>query len=202
MFIVIEGIDGAGCETQAKKLSEMLKNQSFLLKYPDYQRNVGKFIKEFLYENKNLTANEQFLLYSLQFLMDKKLIAEKRKKEIVIADRYFSTSLCYQTLAGVDLKKAINFANDFGIEKPDVIFYLDVDPDIAIQRKAGEDKEKNRNEKDFDLIRKTAKQYKMLIKEQAWAKWIKVDGNCKIDEITTKIFDIIKKILSINELTG
>ena len=170
MFIVIEGIDGAGCETQGKNLVKMCRgliNQTpTLIKYPDYDRNVGKLIKDFLYQNKNLSAEQQFLLYSLQFLMDKGLIAEKRKSGIVIADRYFTTALCYQTLEGVDLKKALQFANDFQIEKPDLVFYLDVNPETAIKRKFGEDKEKNRREKDFEFIRKTYKQYQILVEKQ------------------------------------
>jgi len=200
MFIVIEGIDGAGCETQGKNLVKMLKSKGLvnqtptLIKYPDYERNVGKIIRDFLYQNKNLTAEQQFLLYSLQFLMDKKMIAEKRKKEILIADRYFSTALCYQTLEGVDMTKAVNFANDFGIEKPDAVFYLNVDPDIAIKRKHGEDKEKNFREKDFDFIRKTHKQYQMLVKKQVWTKWINIDGNKGIEEITKNIYNEILKI--------
>ena len=200
MFIVIEGIDGAGCETQGKNLVKMLKSKGLvnqtptLIKYPDYERNVGKIIRDFLYQNKNLTAEQQFLLYSLQFLMDKKMIAEKRKKEILIADRYFSTALCYQTLEGVDMTKAVNFANDFGIEKPDAVFYLNVDPDIAIKRKHGEDKEKNFRDKDFDFIRKTHKQYQMLVKKQVWTKWINIDGNKGIEEITKNIYNEILKI--------
>jgi len=198
MFIVIEGIDGAGCETQAKNLQKYLKNDNIpysFIKYPDYTKNVGKFIKEFLYNNKNLTVQEQFLLYSLQFLMDKKIIAEKKKEEVVIADRYFSTTLCYQTLQGIDLTKAVDFAENFGIEKPDLVFYLDVNPNTAIKRKAGENKQKNRTEKDFDLINKTYKQYKVLVDQQIWTKWIRIDGNRGIDEITKVIFDTIIKLI-------
>lgn len=197
MFIVIEGIDGAGCETQGKNLIKMFRDKSrlvpTLIKYPDYERNVGKIIREFLYQNKDLTAEQQFLLYSLQFLMDKKMIAERRKNGILIADRYFSTALCYQTLEGVDMTKAVNFANDFGIEKPDAVVYLNVDPDIAIKRKGGEDKEKNFREKDLDFIRKTHKQYQMLVEKQVWTKWINIDGNKSVDEVTK---DIYNKLIS------
>ncbi|PIV09709.1 dTMP kinase [Candidatus Roizmanbacteria bacterium CG02_land_8_20_14_3_00_36_15] len=199
MFLVIEGIDGAGCETQAKNLKEKLDDQKklrsvFLVKYPDYERNVGKLIKDFLYQNKNLSAEQQFLLYSLQFLMDKELIAEKRKAGIVIADRYFTTALCYQILEGVDLKKALGFANDFKIEKPDLVFYLDVDPEIAIKRKFGEAKEKNRREKDFQFIRKTYQQYDCLVKNQVWTKWVRIDGNKGIEEITQNIYNEIQNL--------
>lgn len=201
MFIVIEGIDGAGCETQGKNLTRELaklakfKNKKIsLIKYPDYERNVGKIIRDFLYENKSLTPQQQFLLYTMQFVMDKKMISERRKDEILIADRYFSTTLCYQTLEGIDMKMAIDFAKNFEIETPDAIFYLNVDPEIAISRKHGEDKEKNFREKDFDFIRKTAKQYKMLVEKQVWGKWINIDGNKSVDEVTKEIYNEILKI--------
>lgn len=194
MFYVIEGIDGAGCETQGKNLVKMLQNsgkKASLIKYPDYERNVGKLIKEFLYQNKDLTAQQQFLLYTMQFIMDKQMIAEKRKTEILIADRYFTTTLCYQTLEGINLNWALEYAKNFEIEKPEAVFYLDVDPDIAISRKSGEAKEKNRREKDFEFIRKTYKQYDYLVKNQVWTKWIRINGNLGIDEITKEIYNKI-----------
>ncbi len=192
MFIVIEGIDGAGCETQAKNLAKMLQDNGktvSLIKYPDYERNVGKLIKEFLYQNKDLTAEQQFLLYTLQFVMDSKMIAEKRGQEIVIADRYFTTTLCYQTLEGIDLKMAEDFAKSFKIELPDAVYYLNVNPETAISRKSGEDKEKNRREKDFEFIRKTYIQYENLVKNQVWTKWINIDGNKSIEEVTKDIYN-------------
>ena len=195
MFIVIEGIDGAGCETQGKNLIKMLSESGkkvSLIKYPDYDRNVGKIIRDFLYENKGLTPKQQFLLYTMQFIMDKKMIEERRKNEILIADRYSSTTLCYQTLEGVDMKMALDYAKNFEIEVPDAIFYLNVDPDIAIKRKHGEDKEKNFREKDFDFIRKTAEQYKMLVEKQVWGKWVNIDGNKGVDEVTKEIYNSLK----------
>lgn len=192
MFIVIEGIDGAGCETQAKNLAKMLQDNgktASLIKYPDYERNVGKLIKEFLYQNKNLTAEQQFLLYSLQFVMDAQMIAEKRKQDVIIADRYFTTTLCYQILEGIDLQMALDYAKSFKIQVPDAVYYLDVEPEIAIKRKGGENKEKNRREKDFEFIRKTYSQYEKLVKDQVWTKWIKIDGNKPIDEVTKDIYN-------------
>ncbi|MDO8741643.1 MAG: hypothetical protein Q7J11_00680, partial [Candidatus Roizmanbacteria bacterium] len=168
-----------------------------LIKYPDYERNVGKLIKDFLYQNKNLSPEQQFLLYSLQFLMDKEMITKKRKNEILIADRYFTTTLCYQTLEGIKLEKALNFASDFRIEKPDLVFYIKVDPDIAIKRKFGEQKEKNRREKDFEFIRKTHKQYDYLVKNQIWTKWVEIDGNKEIEEVTINIYNKIINLLRV-----
>src|SRR5512146_571473 len=126
MFIVIEGIDGAGCETQGKNLIKMLEDagkKASLIKYPDYERNVGKVIREFLYDNKDLTPEQQFLLYTMQFVMDSKMISGRRQDEILIADRYFTTTLCYQTLEGIDEKMALEYAKNFKIQVPDAVFY-------------------------------------------------------------------------------
>lgn len=198
MFIVIEGIDGAGCETQAVNLQKWLKKagQPFsFIKYPNYKANVGKFIHDFLYKNHNLDAQMQFLLYSMQFIFDTAHIQKERKNKILIADRYFSTALCFQTLEGIVLDKAVRFAQDFHIEKPDAIYYIDVSPDTAIKRKHGEQKEKNRREKDFAFIRKTYKQYKMLMEKQVWTKWVRIDGEKNIDEVTKSLYEEIAKHL-------
>ena len=196
MFIVIEGIDGAGCETQAINIQKWLQKANLpfsFIKYPNYDENVGKFIQDFLYHNKNLDAQTQFLLYSLQFVFDKQKIKQQRQNQILIADRYFTSTLCFQTLEGIDLKKAVDFGDDFQIEKPDFVFYLNVNPDLAIKRKFGEQKEKNRREKDFDFIRKTYQQYDQLVENQTWTNWINIDGEKDIDGVTQQIYDIILK---------
>ncbi|PIY68658.1 dTMP kinase [Candidatus Roizmanbacteria bacterium CG_4_10_14_0_8_um_filter_39_9] len=198
MFIVIEGIDGAGCETQAVNLQKWLKKDGIdfsFIKYPNYEANVGKFIKEFLYNNKDLTPEMQFLLYSMQFLSDREFIKKERKNKVLIADRYFSTTLCFQTLEGVPLEKELTFAKDFGIEVPDMVFYLNVNPDLAISRKFGEQKEKNRREKDHLFIRKTYKQYEQLVKNQTWTKWVNIEGELDVDGVTGQIIQAIKKEL-------
>ena len=168
-----------------------------LIKYPDYDRNVGRMIKEFLYQNKDLTAEQQFLLYTMQFIMDRQMIAEKRKDEIIIADRYFTTTLCYQTLEGVDIKMALDYAKNFKIEVPDTVYYLNVDPEVAIKRKGGENKEKNRRENDFEFIRLTHKKYQELVDNQVWTKWVNIDGNKGIDEITNNIYNYVVNLLRV-----
>jgi len=198
MFLVIEGIDGAGCETQATALIEQLTKagkKPFYIKFPHYDTPVGKMIRDFLYENKTKhTADEQFLLYALQFVFDKKLIKEKMRDHIVIADRYFSTTLCYQILEGFEEKKALQFAVDFDIVKPDAVLYLDVSPDTAIKWKYGEDKEKNFRENDHSFIRRTYEKYKDLVKRNVWTKWIKIDGEQSKEKVTEEILTIINNL--------
>lgn len=198
MFIIIEGIDGAGCETQSTALINELTKQGkkpFYIKFPHYDTPVGKMIRDFLYENKvKHTADEQFLLYTLQFIFDKTLIREKMKDHVVIADRYFSTTLCYQTLEGFSEEKAVRYADDFGIIKPDAVLYLDVSPNTAIKWKYGEDKEKNFRENDHSFIRKTYEKYKDLVKRNVWAKWVRINGEQPKEVVTSELLTIINSL--------
>jgi len=198
MFLVVEGIDGAGCETQATALIEALTKagkKPFYIKFPHYDTPVGKMIRDFLYENKvKHSADEQFLLYTLQFIFDKELIKEKMKDHIVIADRYFSTTLCYQTLEGFNEEKAVRYAEDFSIQKPDAVLYLDVSPDTAIKWKYGEDKEKNFRENDHSFIRRTYEKYKDLVKRSVWARWIRINGEQPKEKVTSEIIDRINTL--------
>jgi dTMP kinase len=198
MFIVIEGIDGAGCETQAKRVSQLLttnyKLPTSLIKFPHYDTPVGKMIKDFLYLNQKMKAHEQFLLYTLQFIFDaqkiKPFISTNYKlptTNYLIADRYFTTTLCYQTLEGFDEAYALSYAKMFRIVKPDLVFFLDVKPETAIKWKYGEGKELNFREKDLDFMKKTYKKYQDLITRQVWAKWIRINGEQDKQKVTEEI---------------
>ncbi len=202
MFIVIEGIDGAGCETQSKMVAGLLttnyKLQTTLIKFPHYDTPVGKMIKDFLYLNQKMKAHEQFLLYTLQFIFDAPKIMpfattnyQLPITNYLIADRYFTTTLCYQTLEGFDEKVALRYADDFGIIKPDLVFFLDVKPETAIKWKYGEGKELNFREKDIDFMKKTYKKYLDLITRQVWTKWVRINGEQEKEKVTE---EIIKKL--------
>ena len=114
-------------------------------------------------------------------------------QQILIADRYFTTTLCYQALEGFDEKYALSYADHFGIIKPDLVFFLDVKPETAIKWKYGEGKELNFREKDLDFMKKTYEKYQDLVKRQVWTKWVRINGE-RNKELITK--DIINKILN------
>lgn len=197
MFIVIEGIDGAGCQSQAELLAKHLTKKHLkntYLKFPHYDTPVGAMIKDFLYERKHLSPSEQFLLYSLQFVSDRETIERKTKENgIVVADRYFTTTLCYQTLEGVKEKTALRFAKDFGIIVPDIVFFLDVAVPTAITWKRGEKKKMNFREKDKQFMQKSYDKYRDLAKRKVWTKWVKIDGERSKQAVHRDIIKVILK---------
>ena len=189
-FIVIDGIDGAGSETQGKMVTQALRGQGKtvdLRNYPNYNNPIGKTIREFLYENKSLPVEQQFLLYSLQFLTDSHQIKENQQNSVVIADRYFTTTLVFQTLQGMSEDVALHFAKDFGIIVPDQIFFLDVKPETAFKWKHGEDKELNFWEKDLEFMTQTYARFTDLCDRQVWGKWVRINGEQSKEDVTKEI---------------
>ena len=196
MFIVFEGLDGSGCETQSKMLKEFLEKKKIqveYLNYPKYSDPIGEMIKDFLYRREDPPKEIVFLLFALDQLEDKKKILKAIKdKNIVVSCRYFTSNLAYQTLDGFPLKKALVFAELVDMPKPDLVIFLDVPPEVGIKRKKGEKENLDRHESDPDLQKKVAENYKKLIKEKIFAKeWIALDGNRPIEAVAKDVQKIV-----------
>jgi dTMP kinase len=199
-LIVFEGIDGAGCETQARMLRDFFVSSGMnplLLKYPDNTTPLGRTIKEFLYGKFVLTPDVQFLLYSLDIKKDIWVIESAMKKgRDVICDRYFTSTLAYQCLDKKDIERALKFSELFGILKPDIVFYLDINPKIALERKKLEKKDLDIYERNIKFIKEVRNRYKKLIKKKIFAKnWFVIDAS----KSKSKVHEKIKEIL-LNEI--
>ncbi|KKP69449.1 dTMP kinase [candidate division CPR3 bacterium GWF2_35_18] len=200
MFFVIEGIDGAGCGAQRKnleKLANISGKEIVTMKYPYYDNALGEVLRKFLKEGKDLSVEMQFLLFAGQMISEKEKIAKLRKEKIIVCDRYFAGTLVYQGLKGFDWQKGLRFANDFHLEIPDTIFYLDTPVDVARERKQQEEGKKilDRHEADFEFTKKVDQKYRELIKKKVFAKWIMIDNTKTIDEVTENIVNITNKLI-------
>ena len=136
MYIVFEGIDGAGKSTQIQMLREWLENNGFrvetLLEPTDSK--VGKLIREILQQPDATTERVQKTL-GLLFAADRMLIMDKLEDEskIFISDRSFISSLAYQEPA-----EWIGELNRYA-KKPDLLILLDLDVKTSVARTSGED---------------------------------------------------------------
>ena len=117
-FIVFEGLDGAGTETLSKKLLSYLKKPVKRIHYPDYQREMGRIIHKYLHRKYDFPVEVQFFLYLSDFAKDVEKINKWLKEgKIVIADRYFTSTLAYQGLRGFPQEKALKLAKFFKLPK-------------------------------------------------------------------------------------
>ena len=139
MYIVLEGIDGAGKSTQIVALKTWLEDSGFEVEtiVEPTDSDIGVLIRKIL-RNPNATDDNIQKTLGLLFAADRLLLMDKIAKakycnKIVISDRSFYSSLAYQ-----DFSNWIAEINKFA-KKPDLVLLLDLDVDLAIGRCSGED---------------------------------------------------------------
>lgn len=144
-LIVFEGIDGAGKSTQAEILMKTLQERGFDVVYfrEPSEGKWGREIKKKAAHPDSLSPEEELEL----FLKDRKENVEKnlkpalKGKKVVILDRYYYSTIAYQGAKGIDRERIKKLNEGFAVE-PDLVFFLDVDP------QEGLDRIKNRKKKD------------------------------------------------------
>lgn len=197
-LIVFEGIDGSGTETQSKLLLGSLGKTGVAerIEYPDYSGDLGKLIRLFLDRKKNLSTEMQFLLYAGDMVKDKEKIADLLSKgKTVICDRYFNSTLVYQGIRGFPREKALRFAEDFGIHKPDVVFFLKIAPEESARRKMGEHGRLDRNEADAAFLSRVNASYQKMAEDNVFGQWFIIDGTASREDIHRQVASVLKNTM-------
>src|ERR687889_1061630 len=134
-FIVIEGPDASGRSTQIEKITTKLEADGHAVINAGLRRSdlISKGIIEakrnFLVGKKTMT-----LYYAADFAdqLENKIIPALKAGFIVISDRYIHTLIARSSARGID-KNWLHNLFSFAI-KPDLVFYMDVDPYNLIHR--------------------------------------------------------------------
>lgn len=136
LFIVIEGIDGTGKSTQAKRLAESLRDigETVLLDREPSDGPYGKKLRESMTAGR-LSPDEELEL----FHMDRRQHVEEVIKpalargEHVVLDRYYFSTMAYQGARGFDVAE-LRKTNESFAPAPDLLFILDLPVDLALER--------------------------------------------------------------------
>ena len=136
MYIVFEGIDGAGKSTQINLLKDWLDQNGFDVEtvVEPTDSEVGKLIRKILQRPDATTDRIQKTL-GLLFAADRMLIMDKLNDDskVILSDRSFISSLAYQEPADW-----IGVLNKYA-KKPDLLLLLDLDVKRSVSRTSGED---------------------------------------------------------------
>jgi dTMP kinase len=138
LLIVIEGIDGTGKSTQAKRLVASLVNHghSVVLSREPTGGPYGRKILEASKSERSLTPQEEVDL----FIADRQAHIEEliqpalKEKAIVVLDRYYFSSVAYQGVLEGMTPEAVRQANESFAIQPDLWLILDADPATGLGR--------------------------------------------------------------------
>ena len=170
MFIVLEGLDGAGKSTQITKLRDMFRTkgvESEYLHFPRFDAPIyGELIARFLRGDLGSVESVNPYLVALLYAGDRADAATTIRKwiddgKVVIVDRYVYSNIGYQCAKIADSNERNTLREwilhtefeEFGIPKPDLSLFLDV-PFAFTERKLtevreGEDREYLQGGKDI-----------------------------------------------------
>jgi len=181
-LISVEGIDGAGKRTLTsfiKKYIESQKLNAIQFEYPDYSSIWGKIIDNYLHNKIEISINEQFFLYFIDILKDQaKLIQLLNTDTCIILDRYFSSTVAFQCAKNFNYQKALAIIETMDIILPDLTIFIQIPPEIALQRKYNQKGFIDRHEKDIELLTNVDCIYEKMMNEKVLSRnWIKLDGN-------------------------
>lgn len=142
MLIVLEGLDGAGTTTQAKRLVEHLGatgRRAHLTREPS-DGPVGKLLRQMLTGGHALTSGDKLsqATFGLLFAADRMDHLQREVEPalaagaVVVSDRWYHSSLAYQgTGADRDWITQLNSR----ARRPDLTIFLRVRPEIAAARR-------------------------------------------------------------------
>jgi dTMP kinase len=201
-FIVIEGPDASGRSTQIELLSSKLEADGHAVLNAGLRRSelIGQGILE-AKRNFVLGRRTISLFYAADFAdqLENKIIPGLRSGYIVLSDRYIYTLMAREAARGIDSSWSHNLYG-FAL-RPDIVFYLDVDPNELVHRVFKKNSYLDYYESGTDLrlsdnmLESFVMYQKLLRKEfkrmQKRYKIISIDGNRSIIEINQ---DLQKRI--------
>lgn len=196
-FIVFEGIDGSGTSTQIKKLVER-DLKKFVATAEPTKKETGLFLRKMLggdFSVDSKTAAYLFAADRCEHIYGKDGVIDLLNQgKIVVSDRYFFSSLAYQSVScGNELPRLLN--SQFPL--PEILFYFYIDPEISLKRVEDRNEKKEIYEK-IDYQKKTAALYEEVINEyskpelKGEMKIIKIDASKSIEEISQIIWQNVQ----------
>ena len=170
MIVSIEGIDGAGKQTQAEMLA---KHAGYgVISYPT--NNVhGRKARELIDK-----LVPDYRAAAMEFIKD---FDGNRPKGDIVCDRYVDSYSAYCYAYALDVN-TINLMDSLEMPKPDILFVLDADPIMLAPRTEGAPHEKNM------LVMERARDYFSQIKHA-----IIIDAMLPKDEIHGIICDSLAR---------
>ena len=198
----MEGIDGSGKSTMVAGLRRKLEEKGYGVEVTKEPTDgpIGKYIRQVLRGEKELGHAELQLMFTADRahhhneMIDPAIESGKH----VITDRHALSTISYGAAMGLDQEWLENCNAPF-LEKVDFGLYIDLRPEIAMERRARSGTKLELFEK-LPLLQKIHAAYKRSLENPrinppSRPKWYVVDGTLGPEELVGKTYEIVRQRL-------
>lgn len=203
LFIVFEGIDGAGKSTQAKLLAEALERegrQVYITAEPTPLPS-GRALREVLGGKVKKTPCEIAIMFAedrVAHNKDGEIGIEKLLAEgvCIICDRYYYSSLAYQgSQCDYEWVRSLNTRCP-EIRHPDLCVFLDLTPEESMKRIMSANRDGTEIYETEEILAKVRNTFMKVIEDMSREDRIAViDASRDIDTIASDILAAVKSVL-------
>jgi dTMP kinase len=206
-FIVFEGIDGAGTTTQAERYAAYLRQKKRIVHVTHEPSDgpIGTQLRLALSGRVQVGTAHQAHCMALMFAADRldhldhEILPHMRDGSVVICDRYDLSSIAYQTATAPEKGKEqfepwVRRLNQYAV-RPTVTVVLDVDPEEAERRRRLRTGALELYEQ-LPLQRQLAELYRNADKLLPEERFIRVDGNQPLEDVTTAVREALAPIVA------
>lgn len=222
-IIVIEGTDGSGKQTQAKRLREKLTEAGYTVyasSFPNYESDSSAAVRMYLKgEIKEKAEDVSAKAASIFYAVDRYITYKKEMEavhisgeQVIVLDRYVASNIIHQGAKlikaggeeGIEefIKWLVSLEHeDFGIPKADVTIYLNVPVDYTIKlrenraNKITGGEKQDIHESSESHLRDASQAGLTAAKLLDWniIECVKEDKMRTIDDIAEEIWQIVSK---------
>ena len=200
LFITFEGGECSGKTSIINALCKVLeeKNIAYISTREPGGIEISEQIRSIILDVNNtaMTEETEALLYAASRMqhLKERVIPAIENGTVVICDRFLDSSLAYQGYArGLGIDSVLRI-NHFALScLPDVTFFIDVTPDVALKRLSNRNKSDRLDLETMKFHEDVYKGYLEVCKMYP-ERVLRIDGNRSLEEI---IDDCISKVLKI-----
>ncbi len=191
-FIAIEGLDGSGGTTQVEKLCAALGAHATA---EPSNGPVGHLIRQTLRNELPLGDGVLPLLFAADRAdhLAREIEPLLAEGKIVVSDRYYASSLAYQSLVA-PLGEVAQLNASF--RAPDITLFLDLSPEGCIERITARGEQRERFE-ELDRLREISAAYGAALALLAGRgeRIAHIDASASVDEVHAHIMEAVRPCL-------
>jgi len=202
VFVSFEGCEASGKSTQAEMLRarlDSMKVEAIITREPGGTR-LGERIRSILLDDQvgKIDAMTEALLFAADRAQQVVEVIRPAltKPRVVIADRYFDSSLAYQGVARHLGLEAVTNLNEWAVDylEPSLTFYLEVSYSESMRRLGGEGRD--RIERQPEQFHKNVRQAYETLSQVYSYRYRIIDGEESEGHIHSQVAKMVEELLA------